>query len=181
MHAPSSDFGDALQRAERALAAFRLEGAPTNIAFLRALIAHPDFRSDKVHTRFVDEQAASLIETASKLKAGLYFEGAAPVAGGVRQAGARVDSVDPLAVLAFGKVKAETAPAGVANDAPDGTVAVPAPMQGTIVSLSRRRGRRGGGGPGAAGHGCDEDAARDPQPGARLCAAHRRRSRRHGL
>ena len=136
VHAPSPDFGDALQRAERALAAFRLEGAPSNIAFLRALIAHPDFRSDKVHTRFVDEQAASLIETASKLKTGLYFEGAAPVAGGVRQAGARVDSVDPLAVLAFGKVKAETAPAGVANDAPEGTVAVPAPMQGTIVSLS---------------------------------------------
>lgn len=132
----AADFDGALQRAERALAAFRLEGAPSNIAFLRALIAHPDFRADKVHTRFVDQQAAPLIETAAKLKAGLYFEGTAPVASSARQAGARVDSVDPLAVLAFGKARAETASPGMTTDAPEGTAAVPAPMQGTIVSLS---------------------------------------------
>ncbi|TBR30724.1 MAG: biotin/lipoyl-binding protein, partial [Reyranella sp.] len=133
----SADFAGALQRAERALAAFRLEGAPSNIAFLRALIAHPEFRADKVHTRFVDEQAASLIEAAGKLKTGLYFEAAAAPAGSsARQAGARVDSVDPLAVLAFGKAKSETASPGMTTDAPEGTAAVPAPMQGTIVSLS---------------------------------------------
>ena len=123
VHAPSADFGDVLQRAERALASFRLEGAPSNIAFLRALIAHPDFRADKVHTRFVDEQAASLIEAAGKLKTGLYFEGAAPAASSARQAGARVDSVDPLAVLAFGKTRSETTSAIAASDAPEGTVA----------------------------------------------------------
>jgi len=135
----AADFGSALQRAERALAAFRLEGAPSNIAFLRALIAHPDFRADRVHTRFVDEQASALIEAAGKLSGGLYFEGAAPPASpasSARQAGARVDSVDPLAVLAFGKAKAETASRAPESDAPEGTAAVPAPMQGTIVSLS---------------------------------------------
>ncbi len=42
VHSPSPDFADALARAERALAAFRLEGAPSNIAFLRALLAHKD-------------------------------------------------------------------------------------------------------------------------------------------
>ena len=139
----AADFGGALQRAERALAAFRLEGAPSNIAFLRALIAHPDFRADKVHTRFVDEQASALIEAAGKLSGGLYFEGATPpasAASSARQAGARVDSVDPLAVLAFGKAKAETASRAPDSDAPDGTVAVPAPMQGTIVSLSVKEG-----------------------------------------
>jgi acetyl/propionyl-CoA carboxylase alpha subunit len=136
----AADFSGALQRAERALAAFRLEGAPSNIAFLRALIADPDFRADRVHTRFVDEQAGSLIEAAGKLKAGLYFEAAAPAASSSRQAGARVDNVDPLAVLAFGKARVETAPIDVASDAPEGTVAVPAPMQGTIVSLSVKEG-----------------------------------------
>ncbi len=140
VQAPSADFSDVLQRAERALAAFRLEGAPSNIAFLRALIAHPDFRADKVHTRFVDEQATSLIEAAGKLKAGLYFEAAAPATSSSRQVGARVDNVDPLAVLAFGKARAETASSSVASDAPEGTVAVPAPMQGTIVSLSVKEG-----------------------------------------
>jgi acetyl/propionyl-CoA carboxylase alpha subunit/acetyl-CoA carboxylase carboxyltransferase component len=132
----AADLSGMLLRAERALAAFRLEGAPSNIAFLRALIAHPDFRADKVHTRFVDEQAASLIEAAGKLKAGLYFEAAVPAASSARQAGARVDSVDPLAVLAFGKTRLETASSSAQSDAPEGTVAVPAPMQGTVVSLS---------------------------------------------
>ena len=78
VHSPSPDFADALARAERALAAFRLEGAPTNIAFLRALLAHKDFRADKVHTRFVDEQAKALIAAAAKLQPGLYFQAAAP-------------------------------------------------------------------------------------------------------
>ena len=88
MHAQS--FDAALGRAERALAAFRLEGAPSNIAFLRALLAHKDFRADKVHTRFIDEQAKKLLEAAAKLQEGLYFQAAAPAAG-ARQAGARVD------------------------------------------------------------------------------------------
>ena len=135
VHAPS--FDAALARAERALAAFRLEGAPSNIAFLRALLAHKDFRADKVHTRFVGEHAKELLGAATKLQPGLYFEAAAPAAGG-RQAGAKVDAVDPLAVLAFGKAKAEVATA--TSDAPEGTVPVPAPMQGTIVSIAVKEG-----------------------------------------
>jgi acetyl/propionyl-CoA carboxylase alpha subunit len=75
VHSPSPDFADALARAERALAAFRLEGAPSNIAFLRAVVADPAFRADKVHTRFIDEHAASLIAKAGKLEPGLYRPG----------------------------------------------------------------------------------------------------------
>ena len=97
------------RRAERALAAFRLEGAPSNIAFLRALLAHKDFRADKVHTRFVDEQAKALIDAAARLQPGLYFQAAAAPPAGSRQAGARVDAVDPLAVLAFGKTAQQQA------------------------------------------------------------------------
>ena len=142
VHSPSPDFADALLRAERALAAFRLEGTPSNIAFLRAVIADPAFRADKVHTRFVDEHAAALIAKAGKLEPGLYF--AAPVAAAAapagRQAGARVDAVDPLAVLAFGKAQAGTATDPAPDDAPEGTVAVPAPMQGTVVSIAVKEG-----------------------------------------
>jgi acetyl/propionyl-CoA carboxylase alpha subunit/acetyl-CoA carboxylase carboxyltransferase component len=137
VHSPSADFADALARAERALAAFRLEGAPSNIAFLRALLAHGDFRADKVHTRFVDEHARTLIDAAAKLQPGLFFQAAPTTA--VRQAGARVDAVDPLAVLAFGKTNQQAA-VETASDAPEGTVAVPAPMQGTIVSISVKEG-----------------------------------------
>jgi len=140
VHSPSPDFADVLARAEWALAAFRLEGAPSNIAFLRAVIADPAFRADRVHTRFVDEHAASLIAAAGKLTSGLYFAAAVPAAPPGRQAGARVDAVDPLAVLAFGKAKADVATSAVAGVAPEGTVAVPAPMQGTIVSIAIKEG-----------------------------------------
>ena len=143
VHSPSPEFADALARAERALAAFRLEGAPSNIAFLRALLAHKDFRADKIHTRFVDEQAKALIAAAAKVQPGLYFQAAATASSpsiGNRQAGAKVDAVDPLAVLAFGKTAQQQADAQAASDAPEGTVPVPAPMQGTIVSLSVKEG-----------------------------------------
>ena len=139
VHSPSAAFADVLARSERALASFRLEGAPSNIGFLRALLADVDVRADKVHTRFVDEHAGALIEAAAKMQPGLYFQPAAPAAAGGRQAGARVDAVDPLAVLAFGKAAPQAA-AEVASDAPEGTVPVPAPMQGTIVSVGVKEG-----------------------------------------
>ena len=134
-------FEEVLARGERALAAFRLEGAPSNVAFLRALLADPAVRADKVHTRFVDEHAGKLIEAANKLKPGLYFQaGAASNGPAGRQAGALVDAVDPLAVLAFGKQASAQAASGAADEVPEGTVPVPAPMQGTIVSIAVREG-----------------------------------------
>jgi acetyl/propionyl-CoA carboxylase alpha subunit/acetyl-CoA carboxylase carboxyltransferase component len=123
-------FAAAVVRGERALAAFRLDGAPSNIGFLRALLADKDVRANKVHTRFIDEHAGRLIGVAAKF--------AAPAATTSRQAGARVDAVDPLAVLAFGKAQGKAASAE--PDAPEGTIAVPAPMQGTIVSLAVKEG-----------------------------------------
>ncbi len=145
-------FAAALARAERALASFRLEGAPSNIGFLRALLADKDVRTDKVHTRFVDENARKLIAAAAKLDGGRYFQATTTPAPGGRQAGARVDAVDPLAVLAFGKASGGARPlpspppagegAKVMSPPPEGEgwVAVPAPMQGTIVSLSVKEG-----------------------------------------
>jgi len=135
-----ASFDEALARSDRALAAFRLEGAPSNIPFLRALLADPAVRADKVHTRFVDEHAGKLIETAAKLQSGLYFPAATSNGSAGRQAGARVDAVDPLAVLAFGKKASGQAASETATDAPEGSVPVPAPMQGTIVSIAVKEG-----------------------------------------
>jgi acetyl/propionyl-CoA carboxylase alpha subunit/acetyl-CoA carboxylase carboxyltransferase component len=136
VHAPT--FEAALARGERALAAFRLDGVPSNLGFLRTLIANKAVTAGKVHTRFIDEHAGKLIEAAAKLPRGAHFQ-AASAASPARQAGARVDAVDPLAVLTFGKsasIEADEVP----SDAPEGTVPVPAPMQGTIVSLSVKEG-----------------------------------------
>jgi acetyl/propionyl-CoA carboxylase alpha subunit/acetyl-CoA carboxylase carboxyltransferase component len=128
VHAAS--FDAAVARAERALAAFRLEGAPSNIGFLRALLGDKEVRANKVHTRFIDEHVGKLIAAAAKF--------ATPAATTSRQAGAKVDAVDPLAVLTYGK--AQSAPAAAEAEAPEGTVPVPAPMQGTIVSLAVKEG-----------------------------------------
>lgn len=49
-------FEDAVVRAERALAEFRVRGPVTNITFLRAVLEDPDFRAGGVTTSFIDER-----------------------------------------------------------------------------------------------------------------------------
>src|ERR1019366_5035349 len=59
-HAPSPNFADAVGRITRALSEFRIDGVGTNIPFLRNVLAHADFASGAVHTRWVDEHIAAL-------------------------------------------------------------------------------------------------------------------------
>jgi len=156
-HSPSSDHGDALARARRALAEFRIEGVATNVAFLQALLGHPDVVTNAVHTTFVEDHLAELVAGSDSVSP-RYFptvpgppgEATAPAstatgagagARGPGLAGARIDTSDPLAVLVHGKeppARAE-APADVGVDVP-GALAVRAPVQGTIVSIDVREG-----------------------------------------
>ncbi|MEU7993474.1 pyruvate carboxylase [Rothia amarae] len=48
-------FPAAVQRAQRALAEFRIRGVATNIPFLQAVLEDPTFRSGDVSTPFIDE------------------------------------------------------------------------------------------------------------------------------
>ena len=50
------DFPTAVQRARRALAEFRIRGVSTNISFLAAVLADPDFAAGDVSTSFIDER-----------------------------------------------------------------------------------------------------------------------------
>ncbi len=157
-HSPSPSFDDALVRAERALAEFRIEGVSTNIPFLEALLAHPDVRAGRAYTRFVDEHMGELVQSAAANaeRRRLFFAAAAPAAPAAAnagasaapagttaaeraRAGAKVDAADPLAVLNYGQQQAAarrttaTRPQPVA--APDGTVPVVSPLQGTVVAV----------------------------------------------
>jgi acetyl/propionyl-CoA carboxylase alpha subunit len=126
--AATADVTDALARTARALDDCVIEGVPTNLAVLRRLVRHPDVAALRIHTRFVDEHAAELT-----------VPGDAPAT----LAGARIDATDPLAVLAHGKSAAPEAARRTAAPEPDlphGTVAVTAPMQGTVVSLEVEEG-----------------------------------------
>jgi 3-methylcrotonyl-CoA carboxylase alpha subunit len=55
------DRTGAIRRLRRALADFQLVGPATNLAFLAALAAHPEFAAGKTDTGFVDRHRAALI------------------------------------------------------------------------------------------------------------------------
>jgi acetyl-CoA carboxylase carboxyltransferase component/biotin carboxyl carrier protein len=137
VHAP--DLYSAAAKTTRALGEFRLTGVSSNIPFLQALTRRLAQGDAGVHTRFVEEHIAELMaDVAAQSEAA----GAAETG---RRAGAKIDAVDPLAVLAHGKSGVAAAPVAVtAPDVavlddivgPDGTTPLRAPLQGTIVSLS---------------------------------------------
>ena len=143
-HTPSPSFHDALARTYRALCEFRIEGVSTNVPFLQALVRHPEVTEANLYTRFVDDHIADLATAAAAEHPRLFFEeptlpDVAPV-----HAGVALGTTDPLAVLDHGvasrdRTLASSDPGSVAPEAapaPEGTVAVSAPVQGTIVAIN---------------------------------------------
>jgi acetyl/propionyl-CoA carboxylase alpha subunit len=145
-YSPSRRFADLVTRTYRALCEFKIEGAPTNIAFLQGLLKHPDVVANRVYTRFVEDHIAELVAPDATHQR-LFFDQPGAQAerlDGPALAGAMVDAVDPLAVLDYGKAGAG-APALASHEAsdlegPEGSVAIKAPMQGTIVGIDVQEG-----------------------------------------
>ncbi|HXV94252.1 MAG TPA: pyruvate carboxylase, partial [Pseudonocardia sp.] len=50
------DFGNAVRRARRAIAEFRIRGVSSNLPFLAAVLSDPDFQAGNVTTSFIDER-----------------------------------------------------------------------------------------------------------------------------
>ena len=50
------DFPNAVRRARRAIAEFRIRGVSSNLPFLAAVLADPDFQAGRVTTSFIDER-----------------------------------------------------------------------------------------------------------------------------
>ncbi|HLK25496.1 MAG TPA: carboxyl transferase domain-containing protein [Caulobacteraceae bacterium] len=134
VHAP--DSASAARKLDRALGEFAVTGVATNIAFLQALAQRPDFAAGAVDTGFIERNIAALLEATAALAP-------AEGAGGLRKtAGAKIDALDPLAVLDHGKSGSGTAAVGAAApeppaelDGPPGTTPLRAPLQGTIVQI----------------------------------------------
>ncbi len=144
-HSPSSRFSDAVTRTARALSEFRIEGIGTNISFLQAILHHPDFEEGRIYTRFVDDRMAELVEAAGAERPRRYVAGAPAAQGRQDQqtglAGAQLDNRDPLALFRHDQeVKAARAAVGTDDSGqsltgPDGSTGLPAPIQGTVVSV----------------------------------------------
>ena len=156
--------------------------SPPTSRFLRALLAAQGrSRADKVHTRFVEEHAKARSTPRPSCSRGLYFQAAAT--GVERPAGRRQGRCGRSA----GRARPSARPRDRRRRRkriamrPKARCRCRAPMQGTIVSLSVAEGDAVARRPAAADHGRHEDAARDQEPGARLCAAHRGRGRRDDL
>ncbi len=133
-HAPGEDFALLAQKTYRALCECQIAGLTSNIPFLQNLMRHPEFRAGNLNTDFIDEHLAQLVDGSDHQRR--YLEADNGEEAGVGLVGAKVDASDPLAVLAHGR--SEAAQIDTDSDAPsgpDGTVAIPAPMLGTIVSI----------------------------------------------
>ncbi|WP_298243309.1 carboxyl transferase domain-containing protein [uncultured Bradyrhizobium sp.] len=115
VHTPGEAWHDVVAKASRALREFRIDGVVTNIAFLQAVLAHPDFRINRIATDFIDRNIAKLVEAADGAAKPLYF--AATEHSGAHGTEAHVTQI-----------------------VPEGTVMVAAPLQGTIVTIQVRKG-----------------------------------------
>ncbi|HEY0193739.1 MAG TPA: carboxyl transferase domain-containing protein, partial [Kofleriaceae bacterium] len=110
VHARTPDIADVMRKAAHALGQFRIDGVDTNLAFLQALVRHPEVRDNHVTTRFVEDHAAELVAAAAA------FAPAPSAAGSSASPG---PGTVPGAVIA-----------------PPNTVAITSPMQAKLVTLS---------------------------------------------
>ena len=108
VHAGAGGLSRAVAKAYRALSEFRIEGSDTNIAFLQNLLALPAVAAGDVHTRFIDEHMGELAHP-PEAHPRLYFD---------------------AAVQGSGSAAATPAPA-----VPEGTTALRAPLQGTVIGV----------------------------------------------
>ncbi|HET6794636.1 MAG TPA: carboxyl transferase domain-containing protein [Acidimicrobiales bacterium] len=126
-HSPAGVVG-AARRADRALAELRTDGVATNVALLRAVLAHPEFGTGAVDTNFFDGHRTELLKTAARLEPAAAAKGdpglgATPAAGADGRPSHGASAADPSRPHSRLPV-------------PPGTVAVGAPLQGTVISLS---------------------------------------------
>ncbi len=135
VHSSSGRLDDVLAKARRALEETRIDGIETNLSFLSALLAHPDVVANRVTTRFVEEHASEILRAAEAPRPRRFVEPEKSSATmKATRVGARVDSLDPLAVVAHGKAP-NARRAAAARPATDGLSLVVAPIHGTVVSI----------------------------------------------
>ena len=135
---PSGRFEHAANRLQRALAEFHVAGVAVNVPFLQRLLRHPAFRNAAFHTRFIDDHLAELVVPDEHTSVGPEAPAASEPPGAPPQPVAA--SEPPPAPPAKPPEPQPAAPPARQIDTPHGTVSVPSPLQGTIVSVEVREG-----------------------------------------
>ena len=109
VHSASPDFSAVVGKAYRTACETRIEGVATNLSFLQALLKHPAFTGNRVNTRSVEDHMAELVANAAAAHPHLFF--------------------------ATDTVLVEREASKATRDGPAGSVAIAAPLQGTVVSI----------------------------------------------
>ena len=109
VHSPAASWPDVVQKAARALREFRIAGVATNIPFIQAVLAHPDFAANRIATDFIDTHVAALVAAAKEPARPLFFAGGT---GGEAALSSVATVIGPV-----------------------GSEPVPAPLQGTVVAI----------------------------------------------
>jgi acetyl/propionyl-CoA carboxylase alpha subunit/acetyl-CoA carboxylase carboxyltransferase component len=135
-------MADAIRRGQRSLREFRIEGVDTNIPLLRALLEDADFSANHVHTSFLEERISSLLAVVQSRFAPDKKSAANPAATHSQGKIDLLSVFDPNSALSVARGKVTNIP----GDAPEGTVALASPMQGTVVSFNVRSGEAVGSG-----------------------------------
>jgi acetyl/propionyl-CoA carboxylase alpha subunit/acetyl-CoA carboxylase carboxyltransferase component len=117
VHSPGGNWTDVVHKATRTLREFRIGGVATNIPFLAAILAHPDFVENRVSTGFIEAHVADLVGEAKATAETALIE-----------SGVAADDGAPRTEAAAG------------GPGPAGSEPVPAPLQGTIVAVDVREG-----------------------------------------
>jgi len=129
VHSRSADFGSAIQKLKRSLDQFDIQGFDTNQSFLSYILGEPLFQEGALHTRFVDSGLKDIAQALGERKAA---ETPATSADST-VAGARIDADDPLAVLSHSQRSTEAQVTAPMDDIPPSTIAIRAPLQGTVI------------------------------------------------
>ena len=139
VHSNSPGLEDLSKKSIRALTEFRIAGVKNNLSFLKNILAHPDFISGRIYTRWVEDNSDALSkEWARDTNFVNHFES---INSADVLAGARVDTSDPIALFEYDReVKARASliqsqsGSGLENS-PEGWFGVTSPIQGTVVSI----------------------------------------------
>jgi acetyl/propionyl-CoA carboxylase alpha subunit len=125
----AEDMPGVRRKTLRALSEFRIEGVRSNVDFLTSLLTHSDLSGAQIHTRYVEEHIEALL---APVDSPMRF--VSPELE-IEKAGVDVDPDDPLAVLNVPRGKQKQLPKAPLVQGPQGTLPIPAPMQGLVVEF----------------------------------------------
>jgi acetyl/propionyl-CoA carboxylase alpha subunit len=100
VQSPSPRFADVLRRSLRALDECHVEGIATNLSLLHAIAARPEFATQAVHTRFVEEHLGDLLAAAAAFEKKHPKKTQASTMGAVDALALPADDVDEATVKA---------------------------------------------------------------------------------